>query len=89
MQTVYATMSSKGQITLPIAIRHALGLGKGDKVAFSIEEASSGQVILRPVGPVVDALFGSVEARQRPENFAALRSDFETALAEEVVKELS
>ena len=32
-----ATITSKGQITLPKAIRQALGVGYGGKVAFALE----------------------------------------------------
>ena len=38
-------ISSKGQITIPIEIRHRLGLKTGDTVEFAIEK---GQTILRP-----------------------------------------
>lgn len=39
-----ATLTSKGQVTLPKAIRDALGLGPGSQVEFELEE---GKVILR------------------------------------------
>ncbi|MGH2469987.1 MAG: AbrB/MazE/SpoVT family DNA-binding domain-containing protein, partial [Chloroflexota bacterium] len=31
-------VTRKGQVTVPSAIRHALGLKQGDKVAFTLEE---------------------------------------------------
>lgn len=34
---VAATMTSKGQITVPKAVRDALGLGEGDRVYFRVE----------------------------------------------------
>lgn len=37
MSTMYATITSKGQITLPAEARRALGLHAGQKVAVSIE----------------------------------------------------
>lgn len=36
MDTV-ARMSSKGQITVPKAVREALGVGEGDEVIFHVE----------------------------------------------------
>lgn len=36
MDTV-ARMSSKGQITVPKAVREALGVGEGDEVVFRVE----------------------------------------------------
>jgi AbrB family looped-hinge helix DNA binding protein len=40
-----STISSKGQITVPIEVRHRLGLRKGDRVEFVFEE---GRTVLRP-----------------------------------------
>ena len=45
MKTV-ATLTSKGQITVPIAIRNRLGLVEGDRVEFVTE---GGQTVMRPV----------------------------------------
>jgi len=40
-----STISSKGQITVPIEVRHRLGLKQGDRVEFVFE---NGRTILRP-----------------------------------------
>jgi antitoxin PrlF len=37
MMEIAATMSSKGQITVPKAVRDALGIGEGDNVVFRVE----------------------------------------------------
>lgn len=37
MNQMYATITSKGQITLPVAARRALGLAQGQKVSIRIE----------------------------------------------------
>jgi AbrB family looped-hinge helix DNA binding protein len=44
--TASSTISSKGQVTIPLAVRHRLGLKEGDRVEFAVEQ---GQTILRPV----------------------------------------
>ena len=41
-----STISSKGQVTVPIEVRHRLGLKEGDRVEFVFEE---GRTVLRPV----------------------------------------
>jgi antitoxin PrlF len=41
-----AKITSKGQITVPKAVRHALGLRPGDKVVF---EQEGGEICVRPV----------------------------------------
>lgn len=53
-----ATITSKGQITIPKAIRDSLLLHNGDKIDFSITER--GEVLLRPVTRRVDEVFGSL-----------------------------
>jgi len=41
-----STISSKGQVTVPLEVRHRLGLKQGDKVEFVFED---GRTELRPV----------------------------------------
>ena len=44
-----STISSKGQVTVPLEIRHRLGLKQGDRIEFVIERE---QTIIRPArGP--------------------------------------
>ncbi|MGB6691382.1 MAG: AbrB/MazE/SpoVT family DNA-binding domain-containing protein [Terracidiphilus sp.] len=40
-----STISSKGQITVPIEVRRRLGVKEGDRVEFAFEE---GRTVLRP-----------------------------------------
>jgi antitoxin PrlF len=51
-----ATLTSKGQITLPKQVREHLHLAEGDRVDFLID--SAGEVSLRPVGRSALELFG-------------------------------
>ena len=41
-----STISSKGQVTVPIEVRRRLGLKEGDRVEFAFEE---GRTVLRPM----------------------------------------
>lgn len=43
-----STISSKGQITIPLEVRERLGVAAGDKVEFVEED---GLTVLRPVKP--------------------------------------
>lgn len=43
-----ATMTSKGQVTIPKAIRERLGLRAGDRLDFEV--ARDGRVVVQPVG---------------------------------------
>ena len=44
--TVSSTISSKGQVTVPVEVRRRLGIKAGDRVEFVFEE---GRTVLRPV----------------------------------------
>ena len=71
------TVTAKGQVTIPATVRRLLHLGPHDKVAFRV---SDGIVTLEPTMSLEET-FGSVEPRQRPENFQELR---DTAIEEHV-----
>ena len=51
-----ATLTNKGQVTIPKAIRTSLGLHSGDKLEFFITE--TGEALLIPVTKKVDEVFG-------------------------------
>lgn len=70
-----SVVTRKGQITLPARIRQALGIKRGDKVAFALQEESE-SISVRPVRSVADLTFGAVPARRRPEDFKKLRQQF-------------
>ncbi len=46
MATLTATITSKGQITIPKSVRDALGLAEGQQVIFMLED---GRAYLHPV----------------------------------------
>ncbi|MGH2365033.1 MAG: AbrB/MazE/SpoVT family DNA-binding domain-containing protein [Chloroflexota bacterium] len=73
-------VTRKGQVTVPSAIRHALGLKQGDKVAFTLEEHV---VVFRPVGSVVGRTAGVFKARGPVLSAEQLRERAEQALAAE------
>ena len=56
-----ATITSKGQITLPVEIRRALGVGPGDRVSF--RTADDGRVVVEPETLDLLSLKGSVRSR--------------------------
>lgn len=53
---VTATLTSKGQITVPKQIRESLHLHNGDKVQFLLR--NDGEAILKPITKTVDEVFG-------------------------------
>ncbi len=71
-----ATLSTKGQITLPREVRQALRVTAGDRLDFTIE--SSGQVRVRAATADVRALKGLLK---RPGRRPVTLSQMEQAIA--------
>jgi AbrB family looped-hinge helix DNA binding protein len=79
-------VTEKGQVTIPIEVRKALGLKPRDRVNVEYDP-DRGVAVIRPLPSVVAFLYGSIVPRQRPEDFRALREDFERGVAEEALAE--
>ena len=50
-----ATLTSKGQVTIPKEIRESLHLHTGDKIEILVKE--SGEAVIRPICQKVDDIF--------------------------------
>lgn len=53
-----STITSKGQITIPKAIREKLMLSVGDKIEFVL--TNDREALIRPITKTVDELFGKL-----------------------------
>lgn len=85
MIEAHGTLTRKGQVTVPVAIRRALGLKQGDKVAFTLEDGSVRLVRLQSVAKcTAGVLCNDILALSAREERAA----FERGVAEEVVGEM-
>ena len=71
-----ATITSKGQITIPQEIRKALGLETGDRVSFRVTK--SGAVEIQPETLDLMSLCGSLKPRVR----GVTLEDMEQAIVE-------
>jgi len=61
MSVIYATVTSKGQLTLPVELRRELGIEPGQTVGF---RRTGSQVVLEPAADV-DALRSRLERAAR------------------------
>lgn len=52
---VLATLTTKGQVTIPKAIRDSLKLNKGDKIEIIVTDER--EAVIRPVSKKVDDIF--------------------------------
>ena len=80
MKELVTTMTQKGQVTIPVEIRHLLGLKAKDKVAFSIDK---GNVLLAPVKYTLETAFGAVKPLSKLQDLKELT---QTAMAEHADK---
>ena len=51
-----STITSKGQVTIPKAVRDALKLNAGDKIEFVVTDKR--EALIRPISKKVDDVFG-------------------------------
>lgn len=60
MRQFVSSVTSKGQVTIPVAIRKHLGVGTPDKITFVVED--DGRVALQPAKFTLRELRGIVPA---------------------------
>ncbi|MGH2531865.1 MAG: AbrB/MazE/SpoVT family DNA-binding domain-containing protein [Thermomicrobiales bacterium] len=60
MHEIVSTISSKGQVTIPVEIRRHLGIGAADKIAFVVQD--EGTVELRPARFTLESVLNSIDA---------------------------
>jgi len=77
-----STITRKGQVTIPKAIRDRLGVKKGEKVLFAMRGE---EVILKVVKGTILDLRGSVQPSAHPEEFEKIRQSVKQAVAKKVV----
>lgn len=65
-----ATLTSKGQVTIPVAVRRALQVGTGDRLEFV--EVRPGRFEIVPVTRSVTELKGLAAKRRKPVSIAEM-----------------
>lgn len=78
-----ATVTSKGQVTIPKRIRDELGLRAGTEIEFTIEE--DGTIRVRPKEPAIDRLRAVKEQlSERDVDIEEMRRESKTAWSSHV-----
>ncbi len=80
MKEYVGRVSHKGQITIPAALRAKFGLASGYSVRFVLE--ADGIKVQRMESRLAEG-FGSVQPHNYPEDWAAVRREFEELVAED------
>ena len=84
MTILESRMTQKGQVTIPAAIRARLGLKPRDRVRFEI----AGDVVtIKRAESRLLAGYGAVQPRNRPEDWEAIREEFERLMAADAAAE--
>ncbi|MDH5669449.1 MAG: AbrB/MazE/SpoVT family DNA-binding domain-containing protein [Nitrospira sp.] len=76
-----STITRKGQVTIPKAIRDRLGVKEGEKVLFVMRGE---EVVLKVVKGTILDLKGSVKPSARPEDFEKIRRSVRQSVAKKV-----
>ena len=61
---VTATLTSKGQLTIPKVVRESLHLHTGDRIAFIVHGDT--EAVMQPVTKSVDEVFGRLHRARQP-----------------------
>jgi AbrB family looped-hinge helix DNA binding protein len=85
MRQVITRVTSKGQVTIPVEIRRALGIKPRDRVEFSLAD---GVATVAKARSVVGRLAGSVKWTGGTIDIKKLRREFEDAMARNVRREM-
>ncbi len=77
-----ATLTSKGQITIPVSVRRVLGLNTGDKIDFVL---SRDRIEVLKLGKVSD-FYGSIKV-EGAQDFRRIRESVKKKVAKRIVDE--
>lgn len=72
MKEILSTVTSKGQVTIPVEIRQYLGIDTSDKIAFVIEDDGSVRIKI-PRYPTITSLRGAAGSLKRPLSWQQMR----------------
>lgn len=72
MRHILASVTDRGQVTIPSEVRRLLGVRARQKIAFEID---GDQVRLVPAGPTLEEVFGAVPPLTDAEDFDRLSRD--------------
>ena len=74
-----ATLTSKGQITIPKSVRDSLHLHAGDRIEFVVH--GSTEALVRPITKSVDDVFGKLHDGNQP---ALTAEEMDAAIARQL-----
>lgn len=85
MKQITASITQRGQVTIPVEVRRLLGAKPRGKVVFQIVD---GEVRLAPVEFTLESAYGSVTPINRPEDFEEITRIAKEEHAENVIRKM-
>lgn len=85
MKQFTATITDRGQMTVPAEVRRALGLDARSKVTITLDD---GKASIEPAKFTLETLRGSVKPINRPEDFEELERIVREERVATVIREL-
>jgi antitoxin PrlF len=82
---IISTVTSKGQVTVPVAVRRHLGIGAHDKVAFVLDESGAVRLSV-PHYPTIQSLRGIAGSLSRPRSWQEIEEIAQEEHADEVAR---
>ena len=79
-----SVVTQKGQVTIPVEVRRALGIKANDRVTFIIDQD---RVCIAPIAESIETIFGAIDPIQRPEDFQRLRDTATEDHVDDIVRE--
>ena len=67
-----ATITTKGQVTIPVQVRSALGLDRGDRVEFV--EVEKGRFLIMAANQPIQKLKGMIRKPKKPVSIAQMNA---------------
>ena len=83
-QEFESSISSKGQVMIPLALRKKLGVKAKDKIVFHVE---ADEIRLAPAHSSLEDVYQSVAPLKTPKTLAEMRKIYQEERAKETVRE--
>ena len=84
MRESTATVTERGQVTIPAEVRKVLGIGKGDRIVFALED---GKAVVKKALSLRE-IFGSVPALKKPLTWEQIQAIAHEEVAERYIRKM-
>lgn len=86
MRVVTATITGKGQVTIPVDVRRHLGIQEGDRIEFFVREDGCVQV-RRAKYPTVTSLRGAAASLKEPKTWEEIENSAREERVEAILRD--